>query len=230
MSAATTPEAIPTRSATALRMDDVDVSFPRPGQTPLVIVTDFQLCLPAGQLHCLAGRSGSGKTSLLRVAVALAAPAKGSVYWHGRRVDDLTGDELAGARRGHMSYVDQGATVIEQLTVLDNVLLPAVPDGIDRAAEDRARELLELFGLQPRTSAAAGTLSGGERQRLALARALLLRPGLIAVDEPTASLDRATADLVIDALRLVVAEGAAVLAASHDQGLIDVADTTTRLD
>lgn len=231
ISANTAPGTIPgVASSAALQMANIDITFPRPDQPPLDIVTGFELTLTAGVMHCLAGRSGSGKTSLLRVAVALTTPTRGEVRWYGQRVDQLSAHDLAQARRRRLSYVDQDATVIEQLTAIDNVLLPAVPTGIDPATEARATDLLDLFGLGQHASHPAGTLSGGERQRLALARAMLLRPGLVAVDEPTASLDRASADMVIDALRVVAREGAAVLAASHDPGLIAAADAVTRLD
>jgi ABC-type lipoprotein export system ATPase subunit len=211
-------------------MEGIDITFPRRDQPSLVIVAGFHLVLTAGVMHCVAGRSGSGKTSLLRVAVALSAPTRGAVRWHGQRVDELNAAELARARREHMSYVDQDATVIEQLSAIDNVLLPAVPAGIDKATEARAADLLDLFGLSQHARHLAGALSGGERQRLALARALLLRPRLVAVDEPTASLDRASADAVIEALRVVSREGAAVLAASHDPELVAASDAVSRLN
>jgi len=217
-------------SAAAVEMQGVSITFRRRDQPSIDVVTDITLAVPAGATHCIAGRSGSGKTSLLRVAVALARPSAGTVRWFGRRVDRLTAEEIAVARRDQVSYVDQDATVVDQLTVLDNVLLPAIPRGIDAAIEDRARELLGVFGLSRVTRHRAATLSGGERQRVALARALLLRPGLVAVDEPTASLDRASADTVIDALRFVAQNGAAVLTASHDSHLIAAADALTRLD
>lgn len=213
-----------------LQMDDIEIAFARRQQAPLIVVSAFDLNIHAGAMHCIAGRSGSGKTSVLRVAAALAAPTRGQVRWHGRRVDTLSTDELADARRGRMSYVDQDATVIEQLTTIDNVLLPAIPEGIDRTIEMRAAKLLEQFGLHARARSAAAVLSGGERQRLALARALLLHPGFVAVDEPTASLDRASADTVIEALQVIARDGTAVLVASHDHGLIGAADSVTELD
>ena len=120
--------------------------------------------------------------------------------------------------------------MIGELNVLDNVLLPAVPTGISTATQQRALELLTLFGLGHHARHSARNLSGGERQRVAIARALLLSPTTLAVDEPTASLDRAGADSVIQALREATRHGCAVLAASHDPALIAAADTTTHLD
>lgn len=214
----------------ALEMLGVRVSFSRPRQEPLVIVEDFNLSVAAGRMHCLVGRSGSGKTSLLRVAVALLSPEHGEVRWAGERIVDLSADQLATARRRHMGYVDQGATVIEELRVVDNVLLPAVPAGIHSSIKARAWELLDLFGIAARGRALARSLSGGERQRLALARAMLLKPSIICVDEPTANLDRKSADDVVRALGEATRQGTAVLAASHDHALVRVTDDATHLD
>ena len=213
----------------AITLEAITVTYTRGDGEPLTIVEDFNLTIPAGTIHCLAGRSGSGKTTLLRVAVATLTPDTGTVAWAGTRLDALDPDQLAAARRNHMAYVDQGATVIEELTVLDNALLPAIPIGLTPDLEERAHALLAALGLGTRTRQRARTLSGGERQRLAIARALLLQPTAIALDEPTASLDRTAAATVIDALHEAAASGAAVLVASHDPAVIDAATTVTPL-
>jgi len=217
-------------SRPAFELNNVGIVFERPSDVPLTIVSGFNLQLHQGSIHCLAGRSGSGKTSLLRVAVGLQRPSSGTVSWSGLPIHDLNPHQLAAARRAHMGYVDQGATLISELTALDNVLLPAVPSGVTAEVEQRALELLELFALRDRARQQARNLSGGERQRVAIARALLLIPTTLAVDEPTASLDRAGADAVIAALQQAARHGCAVLAASHDPALIAAADTITRLD
>lgn len=214
----------------ALELAGVDIVFQRPTDTPLTIVSGFDLRLRPGSMHCLAGRSGSGKTSLLRVIVGLVAPTSGTVSWAGTPLHELSPQQLPAARRRHMGYVDQGATVIGELSVLDNVLLPAVPTGITPTVEQRALDLLALFGLHDIAPHSARDLSGGERQRVAITRALLPAPTALAVDEPTASLDRAGADSVIHALRQAAGHGSTIIAASHDPALIDAADSTTHLD
>lgn len=217
-------------SGPALCLESIDIAFERPAEEPLTIVTGFNLALHRGAMHCLAGRSGSGKTSLLRVAAGLQQPTSGTVSWIGQPLRDLTPQQLAGARRSHMGYVDQGATLIGELNVIDNVLLPAVPTGVTAEAEERALELLALFHLRDRARQQVRSLSGGERQRVAIARALLLSPTALAVDEPTASLDRASAGTVIAALQQAARDGCAVLVASHDPALIAAAGTNTQLD
>ncbi len=213
-----------------LELIDITISFTRPGQEPLTILEGFNLDLAPGQLHCLAGRSGSGKTSLLRVAADLTRPQSGHVRWRGDPVHQMTDTQRADARRTSMGYADQNAPVIGELTALDNVLLPAIPTGLDTATIARARDLLEGFGLADHATDRASTLSGGERQRIALARAMLTGPTTLAADEPTASLDRASAATVIAALRRIANAGTTVLLASHDPHVITAADTTTSLD
>lgn len=213
-----------------LELVGVTITFRRNRQPPLVIIEGFDLQLQPATIHCLAGRSGSGKTTLIRVAAGLLPPTKGEVNWFGRRIDNLDQRAMTTARRGRVSYVDQDATSIAQLNTLDNVLLPAVPAGITKKTEARAHELLAMLGLTDQARTPASVLSGGERQRLALARALLLEPPLIAIDEPTASLDRRSANTVIDALRDAADQGTCLLVSSHDPELINAADTVTRLE
>jgi ABC-type lipoprotein export system ATPase subunit len=146
-------------------------------------------------MHCLAGRSGSGKTSLLKVAAGLMPPTSGEVSWDGTRITGLS----------------------------------AIPDR--RAAELRptAIALLDRLGVGHRADNRPDKLSGGERQRVAFARSLLLSPSVLMVDEPTASLDRHSADTVIALLRELTADGTAVLVSAHDPVLIAAADSRTSL-
>lgn len=213
-----------------LEMRDISISFPRLGQPPVEIVEHFNLVLSAGQLHCAAGRSGSGKTSLVRVAAGLAAPTAGIVLWSGDVIGNLSDERLAGLRRRHVGYVDQHPVAIDDLTTIDNVLLPLVPMGVTDAGVTAAQDLLGCFGLDDRLQARAGRLSGGERQRMAIARAMITDPAVLIVDEPTASLDREAADLVIGTLRGRADHGTTVIVATHDPQLMAVADSVTQLD
>lgn len=213
----------------ALSISRVDIRYDRLGEAPLSIVKDYSLDLYQGQMHCLAGRSGSGKTSILRVAAGLVRPFAGSVSWAG---DAITGqkDDLVTARRRYgVGYLDQSGVLMEGLTALENVLLPAVPDKRTKELAPRAVELMTKLGVITQASSFPAKLSGGERQRVALARALLLSPSIVMADEPTASLDRGSADAVISLLRGLAKSGIAVLVAAHDQCLIDAADSRTVL-
>lgn len=204
---------------------DVAIRFTRSDGDVIDIVDQFSLGVGAGTLVCVEGRSGSGKTSILNVAAALRPPTSGTVFWNGHNVTELNADLLTLRRRSFCGFVDQSASLVPELTALENVLLAAMPDRAVRSLRPRAEMLLTELGLWQRFGHRPHTLSGGERQRVALARALLLEPSVVIIDEPTAGLDRAWADSVIDMLLEYRKTGErAVLAASHDPHLIAAAD------
>lgn len=196
---------------------------------PLDIVTDYDLSLAPGEMHCLAGRSGSGKTSILRVAAGLASPTAGEVRWNGESLAELSDARITAMRRDFVGYLDQGGTLIPGLSAIENVVLPAVPVRRTKELATTARDLLEILGVGARAKHRPEQLSGGERQRVAFARSLLLSPRVLMVDEPTASLDRASADGVIALLQEMSRDGITVLVSAHDQNLIAAAHSVTRL-
>ncbi len=212
-----------------VELSAVTIRYERAGMPQLEIIADYHLALEAGLMHCLAGRSGSGKTSILRVAAGLVRPTSGEVAWSGTPLAGLRDDAITELRRTHLGYLDQGGVLVSGLTALENVLLPAVPGRRVKALEGRARELLEQLGVGARAAHRPDQLSVGERQRVAFARALLLEPAVLMIDEPTASLDRETADGVIALLERLTGDGIAVLVASHDEHLIAAADSRTAL-
>ena len=181
-----------------------------------------------GEVVAVAGPSGSGKSTLLHLLGGLDKPEGGEICWGERRVDTLGGEARARLRASRVGLVFQHHYLLEDLSVLDNVALPALVLGRDGRA--RARALLKTVGLGARTDVAPGALSGGERQRAALARALLLGPAILLADEPTGSLDRANARavaaLLVDLARL---EGAGVLLVTHDEALAARADRVLHL-
>ncbi|MFT4469727.1 ABC transporter ATP-binding protein [Arthrobacter sulfonylureivorans] len=200
------------------------------GAEPLVIAEDFDLGLEAGTMHCLAGRSGSGKTSILTVAAGLQEPTAGEVFWQGDALSTMDDDQISDRRRALIGYVDQGGALIDGMSALENVLLPAVPDGQVEERTEMAKDLLDLVGLGRRMRHRPGQLSGGERQRVAIARALILGTKVLVVDEPTANLDREQANKIIHILKDTTQDGIAVLVASHDQELIKAADSSTKMN
>ena len=210
-----------------LSLREVGIRFERSGEPDLVIIDDLSFDVEAGQMHCLAGRSGSGKTSILKATAGLVRPTSGDIAWSGTSIGSQSDDRVTAFRRRHVGYLDQGGVLISGLTALENVLLPAVPDRETRDRGRKARDLLTRLGVGGRMRSKPEQLSGGERQRVALARALLFDPQLLVVDEPTASLDRANADSVITLLRSIADSGTAVVVSAHDQNLIDAADTVT---
>lgn len=189
------------------------------------IMEEFSLQLERGELGCLAGRSESGKTSILRALGRFQAIDAGDIRWAGRSILGLNARQLAEFRRRHCGFLDQDADVLGELSVAENVLL-AAPDRRRKArsvALAHARELLDLVGLPGLENQLASSLSGGERTRVALARTLLAEPEMILLDEPTSGLDRGTADGIIGLLADVADAGHAILVTSHDPHLIDAA-------
>ena len=196
----------PERSIAFLHLRDV--SFGYPGLA--AVVDRVELALAPGEVHCLVGRSGCGKTTLLKLAAGLLAPTAGQVL--------LQDHAPLGGRE--VGFVFQAPTLLDWLRVRDNVLLPVSlqrrPTPHDSAA---AEALLAQLGLAALADRYPRQLSGGQQSRVALARALLLQPPLLLLDEPFAALDAITREeLQHDLLRLARARGATVLFVTHDIG------------
>lgn len=216
---------------TLLALSGVSKVYPsRDGSAPIRVFEGIDLELRAGELVCVAGRSGSGKTTLLHIAAALIVPTSGVVRW--RRVDpaELGDAERSALRREMLGIVFQDAGLIGTVTAAENVALPGLPAGLGRDARRRALELLELVGVAGRANHFPSQLSGGEQQRVGIARALFADPPVLIVDEPTANLDRRTADAIIELLASIRAAGRGLLVASHDAHLIARADRVVPLD
>ncbi|TWI36725.1 ABC transporter ATP-binding protein [Paracoccus sulfuroxidans] len=193
------------------------------------LVTLDSLDLTPGQVVVLTGPSGSGKTTLLYLLSGLLVPVGGRVSWDGTDLAILREGARDQWRRQNAGFVFQDFHLIPQLSPLENVLIPAGFSAFStRALRTRAQMLLTRFGVPARRRAAL--LSRGEQQRVALARALLGDPRVIFADEPTASLDAASGQVVAQALRdLAHREGRTVIIASHDPTVIEIADLGLRL-
>ncbi len=172
------------------------------------------------------GRSGSGKSTLLHLAAGLDAPTGGEVLLLGHPLSRLADAERTRLRRDHVGLVFQFFHLLPHLSVLENVLVPALVAGdAPGPAEARARTLLERVELAGRAGDPVDRLSGGGRQRVALCRALLRRPRLLLADEPTGNLDEASGQRVLELLfGLARAEGSAVLFVTHSRELAATAD------
>ncbi|ARU51145.1 ABC transporter [Cellulosimicrobium cellulans] len=213
-----------------VRLAQVVRSFPLGQRERLVAVDHVDLDLEPGSLTALTGPSGSGKSTLLHLVGAIERADSGSV-----RVDE---EELVGAPRGRLAryrrrvgFVFQRFHLLPALSVLDNVLVPLLPDRAARsAAVDRARDLIDAVGLAGREHALPGTLSGGQQQRVAIARALVVRPRLLVADEPTGNLDSRTGRAVLDLLLgLREQHPMTVVLSTHDPALARECGRTVQL-
>jgi putative ABC transport system ATP-binding protein len=182
----------------------------------------LSLTIRAGEAVAVLGPSGSGKSTLLNLIAGLDRPSTGSVTVDGERVDRLGEAASARFRRARVGMVFQFFNLLEDLSVVDNVLIPAQLAGMPRKqAAARAAELLAALGLDRHAHAHPGRLSGGERQRVAVARALMNRPALLLADEPTGALDTASGRDVQALLTDLNADGQTIVLVTHDVALAE---------
>jgi putative ABC transport system ATP-binding protein len=175
------------------------------------------LAVPAGEVAAVMGPSGSGKSTLLNLVAGLDRPTSGSVRVDGVELTRLGEAELARYRRIEVGLVFQFFNLLNNLTVLDNVAVPAELAGLGRReARRRALALLEELGLGDHARSFPARLSGGQRQRVAVARALVNRPPLLLADEPTGALDRRSGEQVMDLLAELNRAGQTILLVTHD--------------
>jgi len=189
---------------------------------PVRALRGVNLTLSPGEFVALMGPSGCGKSTLLNLVAGLETPDEGEIEVGGEPVTGRTEDELARMRRHHIGLVFQFFNLLEGMTVLENVALPAIIAGRKRKmAETRARDLLDLLGIGDKALAVPGVLSGGQRQRLAIARALANDPTLLLADEPTGALDTATGQEIGALLRELNEGGQTLVLVTHDPGLAE---------
>jgi putative ABC transport system ATP-binding protein len=183
-------------------------------------LSQVSLTVHPGEAVAIVGPSGSGKSTLLNLIAGLDRPDTGTVTVNGTRIDRLSEAGAALFRRTSVGMVFQFFNLLDDLTVADNVALPARLAGIRHAAAHRrAAELLESLGIARYAGAFPGRLSGGQRQRVAVARALISRPPLLLADEPTGALDRTSGEEVATLLRELNAGGQTVVVVTHDRAL-----------
>lgn len=185
------------------------------------VVKDIDLQVGEGEMVLLWGRNGSGKSTLLNLIGCIDLPTSGKVVVTGKDTSKLSPRELAKLRLVRIGHVFQRHNLINDLTVEDNILLP-LKIARDRDAGERAKSLLATFELEPLAKKRPGEISGGESQKVAIARALANNPSILLADEPTASLDSKSCQLVLDAFtRIREGFDTTVIAASHDPLLYD---------
>lgn len=180
-------------------------------------VREVDLAIEPGRVTALRGPSGSGKTTLLSLIGGLTRPSAGRVRLDGRDISALSERFLTELRRATFGFVFQQFQLIRGLSVLENVMLPAVPTGRPyRQVRGRALDLLDHLGLAARAETRAQWLSGGEAQRVAIARALINDPGVVIADEPTSHLDSELSRQILAILGELRGEGRTLILSSHD--------------
>ena len=202
------------------------------GRTATRALRGVSFGVQAGQMVALRGRSGSGKTTLLNIVGGLDLPDSGQVRVGDRDVTAMSEPERMELRRSSVAFIFQSFGLIPILSAAENVGVPLRIAGVaPREREERVRLMLDIVGLGEHAKQRPGELSGGQQQRVAIARALAGRPQVLLADEPTGQLDSETAKQIMRLLRTVVqSEGVTALVATHDAGLIDIADSVLVLE
>jgi lipoprotein-releasing system ATP-binding protein len=215
-------EALPLVQLNRVRKD-----YSGPANTPVSVLRELELTVEPGESIAIIGPSGSGKSTLLQIIGTLDHATDGEVKLEGRDLAGLTPAQIAAIRNQKLGFVFQSHFLLPQCTALENVLVPTLANQTRSAEQDssisavaRARQLLERLGLGARLDHFPGQLSGGECQRVAVARALINRPLLLLADEPTGSLDHASAGQLVDLLvQLNREEKVALVLATHSREL-----------
>jgi putative ABC transport system ATP-binding protein len=195
------------------------------GEAAVTALQDVDLVVGPGEFVAVTGPSGCGKSTLLNLIGGLDSPTAGEISLRGERIDQAGEARRAKLRRTEIGFVFQFFNLILNLTVRDNVELPALLAGVPaREARRRTSELLERLGLRDAGERVPGDLSGGQQQRVAIARALVNRPSLLLADEPTGNLDSAAAREVMSILRERHREGQTIVLVTHDLRIASAAD------
>jgi putative ABC transport system ATP-binding protein len=213
----------------AVRVNGVRRSFDA-DLAPVRALRGLDLTVRAGEFVAVMGPSGCGKSTLLNIIAGLDRPDEGTVEVCGQRIDGRDEDWLARFRRTHIGFVFQFFSLLDGISVAENLILPGILGGLRRkSAAARAQELLDLLGIGDRGGRLPSVLSGGERQRLAIARALVNEPRVLLADEPTGALDSEGAAQVLGLLCELHAGGQTIVMVTHAPDVAAGADRIVRL-
>ncbi|WP_043616350.1 ABC transporter ATP-binding protein [Nonomuraea candida] len=200
------------------------------GALPVPAVRGVDLQVEPGEFVAVMGPSGSGKSTLIHMLGGLDARTSGEIWLDGQRVDTLSESAWALLRRKKIGFVFQFFNLVANMTVGDNVELPALLAGASpKVARERRESLLAALNLTDRAGAAPAQLSGGEQQRVALARALANEPSLLLADEPTGNLDSRNTRDVLRLLSDVHKQGQTIVMVTHDARVASLADRLVSL-
>lgn len=190
-------------------------------------VAGFDKEFESGKFYAIMGASGSGKSTMLNIMGSLDEATEGSVSINGINIAGMSEKEKSNLRMHNIGFIFQGFYLNPHLNAMDNVIVPMLinPEYKDKKKrEDRAKALLEQFGMSDRAKHYPKELSGGEQQRIAIARALANHPAIVLADEPTGNLDEQNEKIVFDTLKELTKKGICVIAVSHNDEIKNYAD------
>lgn len=173
----------------------------------------------SGLFYAIIGKSGSGKSTLLQILGGLDRPTSGKISINGAAIEDYSDEKMAIFRRRHMGFVFQQFNLLDEYTVLNNILMPLKLDG-KKPDKQFLEEITALLGIADKLKKYPGELSGGQQQRVAIARALAMEPELLLLDEPTSALDPELVGEVLDTIKKAANEGYTMLLVSHEMNFV----------
>ena len=201
------------------------------GGSPVKALDGVDLAVKRGEFLCLAGRSGSGKSTMLNMIAGLEPPTAGEILIEGRHVERMREEQRTRFRRKHIGFVFQSYNNLPQFTALENVALPLTIRGMGRAERTRlAKEALSRVGLGDHMRHKPSQLSGGQQQRVSIARAIVTNPPIVLADEPTGNLDSHIGTEIIELLCSLFREnGTTFIMSSHDPMMASYMDRTVHM-
>ena len=194
------------------------------GENVIKAVDDANLTFEQGEFTAITGPSGSGKSTLLHVLSSLENPTSGEVIYNAESLKKYNDNQLSILRRRRFGFVFQAYNLVQELTGMENILLPVM---LDKKSPDEAylNKLIEVLGIGDRIGHLPSAMSGGQQQRVAIARALANKPSILFADEPTGNLDGRSGREVLALLKYVSAEfGITLILVTHDLGVAEQAD------
>lgn len=215
-----------------LQCSEIQKEFPsESGDGVLKILQGVNLQVKKADIISIVGSSGSGKSTLLHILGGLDHPTSGDVFWHGKSIYQFNKDQLADLRNKNVGFVFQFHHLLPEFTAIENVMMPAlIQDRPFTEAEERAKELLDQFGMSGRLNHRPSQLSGGEQQRVSMARALTNHPSIILADEPTGNLDEKNTESILSLLfQLREMEDVSIVLITHEKEIATRCDVVYSL-
>ena len=213
-----------------VRIEGVTKIYNEGSASEVRALDDVNLTIQDGELLAITGESGSGKSTLLNLIGALDTPTKGRIFVGSEEISRLSGEKAAAFRRKHLGFVLQGFYLEEDFSVLVNVEIPLMLQGVDKEERrKRAMSALEEMGLKEKADFLVTQLSGGQKQRVCIARALAGGAELILADEPTGNLDSENGEAVMRTFRELTKKGVTVVVVTHNMQHAGVCDRTVNL-